>query len=246
MLEMATRDLPPDEARSLEPGSEHYTAYVGPPGDYDSMGATQFRLLCTLGLRENHHLLDFGCGSLRAGRLLIPYLKAGHYCGIDPNRWLIDDAVEREIGADLARIKKPQFFHHDTFTCREPGIRFDYILAQSIFSHCGADLVGTILAEFEASLADDGIVAATFIHSPDERAAKTGEGWVYPECVSHPPESVAGWVESANLAGARIPWYHPRQSWWLLARDPKNLPRPDQHALLRGAVLTDPASSPNP
>ncbi|MFP8873463.1 MAG: hypothetical protein VCB42_02780, partial [Myxococcota bacterium] len=85
---MSTRHVSSEEARTLEPGSEHYTAYVGPPRDYDSMGATQFRLLCTLGLREHHRLLDFGCGSLRAGRFLIPYLKPGHYHGVEPNRWL--------------------------------------------------------------------------------------------------------------------------------------------------------------
>ncbi len=94
---MSTRQIPSQEVRALAPGSDHYTAYVGPPQDYDFMGATQFRLLTTLGLRDHHRLLDFGCGSLRAGRLLIPYLNPGNYYGIEPNRWLIDDAY-RERG----------------------------------------------------------------------------------------------------------------------------------------------------
>ena len=58
----------------LKPGDNHYMAYVGPPAQYDFMGGTQFRLLSTLGLRANHSLLDFGCGSLRAGRLFLSYL----------------------------------------------------------------------------------------------------------------------------------------------------------------------------
>jgi cyclopropane fatty-acyl-phospholipid synthase-like methyltransferase len=62
------------DASKLNPGDKHYKAYVGPPTQYDFMGATQFRLLCTLGLREQHKVLDFGCGSLRAGRLLLSYL----------------------------------------------------------------------------------------------------------------------------------------------------------------------------
>ena len=73
------------------------------------MGATQFRLLCALGLRAQHHLLDFVCGSLRAGRFLIPYLDTGHYCGIEPNGWLIEDAIKSEIGADQIRIKQTPF-----------------------------------------------------------------------------------------------------------------------------------------
>jgi len=77
----------------LKAGDNHYMAYVGPPTQYDFMGATQFRLLCTLDLRANHYLLDFGCGSLRAGRLFISYLDEGRYFGIEPNKWLIEDAI---------------------------------------------------------------------------------------------------------------------------------------------------------
>ncbi len=65
MVDIATRNLSEAEARRLEPGSEHYMAYVGPADQYDLMSATQFRLLTTLGLRSFHRLLDFGCGSLR-------------------------------------------------------------------------------------------------------------------------------------------------------------------------------------
>jgi hypothetical protein len=78
------RDLPREDAKTLASGSQHHMAYVGPPTQYDAMAATQFRLLTTLGLREHHRLLDFGGGSLRAGRLLIPYLQPGNYYGIEP------------------------------------------------------------------------------------------------------------------------------------------------------------------
>ncbi|HYU11865.1 MAG TPA: hypothetical protein VEK82_04760, partial [Stellaceae bacterium] len=58
MVDIATRNLPEAEARGLEAGSDHYLAYVGPPDQYDLMGATQFRLLTTLGLRSFNRLLD--------------------------------------------------------------------------------------------------------------------------------------------------------------------------------------------
>ena len=60
-----------------------------------------------LGLREHHSVLDFGCGSLRAGRLLIPYLLEGRYYGLEPNRWLIEDAMEHELGGALIDLKRP-------------------------------------------------------------------------------------------------------------------------------------------
>jgi hypothetical protein len=72
-----TRNLTPDEAASLPAGAAHYRAYVGPPDRFDFMSATQFSLLFALGLREVHRVLDFGCGSLRLGRLLIVSLRCG-------------------------------------------------------------------------------------------------------------------------------------------------------------------------
>src|SRR5205085_5787086 len=35
------------------------------------------------GLRPEHICIDYGCGSLRVGRLLIEYLAPGHYWGLD-------------------------------------------------------------------------------------------------------------------------------------------------------------------
>src|SRR5687768_5060480 len=93
----------------LKAGDRHYMAYVGRPTQYDFMGATQFNLLCTLGLRANHNLLDVGCGSLRAGRLFIMYLDENRYFGTEPNEWLIEDAIKNQVGTDLIRLKKPQF-----------------------------------------------------------------------------------------------------------------------------------------
>ena len=69
------RDGLDDLGLGLKPGDAHYRAYVGPPEDYDLIAAMTFNLLTTLGLRQHHSLLDVGCGSLRIGRLLIPYLN---------------------------------------------------------------------------------------------------------------------------------------------------------------------------
>ena len=79
------------------------------------MGATEFRLLTSLGLSLNNNLLDFGCGSLRSGKLFIPYLDAGNYYGQEPNQWLIDDGIKYELGKDILNKKKPNFSNRDDF-----------------------------------------------------------------------------------------------------------------------------------
>src|SRR5271167_1446401 len=90
----------------LPAGAHHYRAYVGPPQDYDLVAAMTFNLLTVLGLRQHHSLLDVGCGSLRNGRLLIPYLNNGNYTGIETNKWLVGEGIRRETGRDQIRIKK--------------------------------------------------------------------------------------------------------------------------------------------
>src|ERR1700692_1582396 len=98
----------------LKPGDAHYRAYVGPPEDYDLIAAMTFNLLTTLGLRQHHLLLDVGCGSLRVGRLLIPYLNRGKYFGIEPNEWLVEEGIRQELGETVVQTKRPTFFFTDS------------------------------------------------------------------------------------------------------------------------------------
>jgi len=241
MVDIATRNLPEAEARGLEAGSDHYLAYVGPPDQYDLMGATQFRLLTTLGLRSFNRLLDFGCGSLRAGRLLIPYLDRGNYHGLEPNTWLIEDAIARQLGQDLIALKWPHFHAFDDFRAERCGVDFDFILAQSIFSHCGLDLVERVLTGFAQALARSGLALATIIHPGPSNAEFTGSGWVYPEVVALAPLTVAEIAARVGLYGRALPWFHPRQTWYALARDPARVPPREYDCHLRGAVLNEPA-----
>ncbi|MBN2648947.1 MAG: hypothetical protein JXR50_04305 [Prolixibacteraceae bacterium] len=59
---------------NMKAGDKLYKAYVGPPLNYDIIVSMQFNLLSSIGLKGKDKLLDIGCGSLRAGRLFIPYL----------------------------------------------------------------------------------------------------------------------------------------------------------------------------
>ena len=233
------RALSREAAKSLPAGADHYTAFVGPPYQYDFMGATQFRLLTTLGLREDHALLDFGCGSLRAGRLLIPYLNEGRYHGLEPNQWLIEDAINREIGRGLIDLKRPVFLHHADFSVAPFGTSFDYILAQSIFSHAGLDVISRCLAEFQTCLAPSGLVLATFVQPHQLGTAEefSGSGWVYPESVPYAIDTVLAAIRRAGLVGRALPWFHPRQTWFAMAHSPAELPAESDDVHLSGIDL---------
>ncbi len=206
-----------DLGLGLKPGDPHYRAYVGPPEDYDLIGAMTFNLLTTLGLRQHHTLADIGCGSLRAGRLFIPYLNAGHYIGIEPNRWLVDEGIRKEVGADLIRIKQPRFYFAGTPAVLEgSGLAIDFAVAQSIFSHSGLDLIRLWLGGMAPRLAPSGALAATFLLADQDFS---GTGWVYPECVNFRLETLERTAAESGLTLHVLDWYHPRQTWTLLCRE---------------------------
>ena len=224
-------------------GDHHYKAFVGPPKQFDYMGATQFRLLSALGLRADHHVLDIGCGSLRAGRLLIPFLESGHYCGTDPYKWLIDDAIAHEIGQDMVRIKTPRFDHSPNFNLTTFNQTFDFVLIQSIFSHASKEQIDTALAACKQVLAPTGIVAVTFIEGDTDYEEAD---WVYPGCVQYTPRTIRQFASDAGLALTRTPWYHPRQTWYLLGHSDEHLPSVRTMHLLTGRTLHDPTSEKTP
>jgi len=153
------------------PLSDNYRQAVGPEDKYDLIGAHQFCVLVREGLREWHKLLDIGCGSLRGGRLFIPYLQWNGYYGTDPNTDLIDEALRNEIGYDITDIKEPSFVEDSEFRLLDVAANFwfmddpafDFILAQSIFSHSTQAQTATCIAEVAKVLKPTGKFLATFV-----------------------------------------------------------------------------------
>lgn len=221
---------------SLKPGDKHYRAFIGPPLQYDFMGATQFRLLCTLGLRAHHQVLDLGCGSLRAGRFLINYLESGNYCGIEPNQWLIDEGIKEQLGDSLIEIKKPRFDNNSEFNTAAFGQNFDFIIAQSIFSHTGNDLIPSALSNIYQSLNDNGIALITFIKGEKDF---DGDGWIYPECVEFTLPKIYEFATNAGFQVQELPWYHPRQTWFYFVKNNEKKLSSEDLKHLSGAVLND-------
>jgi len=187
-----------------------YKSYVGPPEDFELIGKTQFDHLKHWGLSANHYLLDIGCGCLRGGQFAIRILEPGHYYGLDPNQWLIDEGIKHELGTQLFELKRPVFSNDTEFTLSVFGRKFDYLMAQSIFSHTSQAQMREIISEAAKVMHEKSIFLATY------RLGETdypGTEWSYPEGIKFTFERVRASAEEAQLECAPVDWFHTRQQW---------------------------------
>ena len=197
--------------RNRETGD--YKSFVGPAALYDRVGAMQFYLLTYFGLRKEHYLLDIGCGSLRAGRLLIPYLLPGRYCGIEPEAWLVETGIARELGEETSRINQPRFSSDPNFTLSVFGSRFDFILAHSIFSHASLHQIRRCLAEARDVMGPSSIFLATFVQG---KRCYQGNEWVH--CARYTWEKMRHLAREADLLCRLVDWHHPVGQRWMMLR----------------------------
>lgn len=200
-------------------GDHHYRAFVGPPEDYDLIGALQFTALIALGMRDLHVVADVGCGSLRAGRLLIPYLQRGHYFGLEPEEWLVRAGLESELGTGITAVKRPSFAYRADFDLSCFQTKFDFIIAHSIFSHTYADLAQPSLVKLASALQSSGYLLVTFVDDVQFPHSDEGTGWEYPGCVRYRWPEFRRLLGAAGLTGVRFAWPHPRQTWVVAGRN---------------------------
>lgn len=193
-----------------------YRKFVGPIETYDIMSAIQFIRLYQIGLRETSNLLEIGAGSLRAAKLLIPFLRAGHYFGIEPNKNLVDDGFKFELGREICNIKLPKFVYNSNFDFSELGLPktgVDFALAQSIFSHTSIGQFSKCLKNVSAILKKSGILLATYVNGEEDYK---GSNWVYPECVKFRKETLLRIAFEAGLNVRVMNWVHPNDQTWIL------------------------------
>lgn len=216
------------------PGSRHYRAWVGATETYDLFSHMQFSLMTLLGLRQEHSLLDIGCGSLRGGRLFIVYLLADRYCGIEPEEWLVNEGLARELGPELTARKRPRFQFSADFPCTAFGQQFDYLLAQSIFSHASMAQIRRCLSQSRAVMHAGSMFAASFLEGESDYS---GDSWVYPECVRFRAETIELLAAEAGLAGRRLDWFHSGGQTWYVFFVPGLEPQVELLATLNHAAM---------
>ncbi|MFQ5786603.1 MAG: methyltransferase [Thermodesulfobacteriota bacterium] len=107
----------------------------------------QFNALKQIGLEPQHFLLDVGCGPMRLGMQAIPYLEDGHYFGIDA--FLPYISLGKKILSELEIHENYGVLDSKNFEFEKFGVKFDFAIAQSVFTHLSLSQIQTCVASLK-------------------------------------------------------------------------------------------------
>lgn len=207
------KESPPTDPRFVIP--DHYAKYhgyrefVGMPVVFEETGKHQFDILVEHGMLPHHTLLDLGGGGLSLGRHALKYLDHGNYWILEANPWLIEAAKRDDVGSlpeergmHLIVVGKQGEWDLSQVAHRT----FDYIMAHSIFTHTGPELVVDIMRQTKAVMLPGSVFLATFYNPYCGDNIKPG--WIYPGGVSY----TDGFIRKcAEQAGFKVTvWRDPR------------------------------------
>ena len=224
-------------ARIVHDSPMPYRMYVGAANlwEHGEVAASTFELLHRGGLSESSSLLEIGCGALRFGRLALVFLLPGKYACIEPQRDLVNAALRFELGTDILRLKRPRFAFNAAF---EPPLQpageptasvdtFDYMVAQSIFTHVAADMLDAALLKLKPRLARSAVLFASLflsdpprIHAPSFALnAYNTTGWLWKGTAApfsyFPLTRLRRRVARLGLEVAVLPWKHANNQTWV-------------------------------
>jgi len=196
----------------LEMNKFNYKTPVGPSTLYDYSAALQFSILFNYGLRAYHKFLDFGCGSLRLGRLMIQYLEEHNYYGIEPRKDLINEGIKANHLRELIDRKKPNLRVSDDCNMATFNITFDYILAYSIFTHMPIAQIQDSLKSAYLAMDVNTIFLATYFEGKVDNELKN---WT-PTGIYYRRDTISHLIQENNLLFTQLNLTGSGGQCWLL------------------------------
>jgi len=142
-----------------------HRAFIG--GMWEEIGRLQYDFLIAQGLQSHHKLLDIGCGALRGGLHFIKFLQRSGYFGIDINQSLIEGA-KHEVNLASLGVKKPTLLVNGKFEFSNFSTKFDFIIAQSVFTHLPINDIIRCLKEVKGVLKKNSTFYATSFLTPND------------------------------------------------------------------------------
>ena len=141
--------------------------------DFDRIGKLQFVFLKEKGLKPEHTLLDIGCGCLRGGVHFIDYLNKFCYSGCDISQEIID-AAKAMLKEKKLEDKTPSLWVNTNLRFEQVKKPFDFILAQSVFSHLPKKDLEECFAHMKKLFHKSTLFYATFFSSESYMLREAG------------------------------------------------------------------------
>jgi SAM-dependent methyltransferase len=134
----------------------------GPVEQFEAIGRFTLDSLQQCGMTPSSRVLDVGCGALRLGYWLIRYLGPDCYFGLEPNKRYVEVGVKYAVGPELEAEKRPRFEHNGEFDFSPFGVKFDFAVARSIFSHASPGMIAAAMESFRDNSADGAVMLASY------------------------------------------------------------------------------------
>ncbi|MEZ5833461.1 MAG: class I SAM-dependent methyltransferase [Dongiaceae bacterium] len=102
------------------------------------------------GCRPKSLVVDFGCGSLWIGEVLMRFLQPGRYVAMDVVDHFYQDALQR-LGRDLIALHQPKFeLISPESLVRVQSLRPDFVLSTGVLQHVRPQELGGYFAQIVA------------------------------------------------------------------------------------------------
>jgi hypothetical protein len=196
-----------------------------PVGTFEQAGREQLVALLQEGLNPESKVLEIGCGCLRIAYWLVRFLDTGCYHGIEPARQRVEYGLQYLFTSEEAWLKQPRFDFNPNFDSSVFGVRFDFFLARSIWTHACKRQIEATLDSFIRDSAPAGIFLASYLPAQSAEDDYQGDQWVGTSHESDTPgvirHSLAWIVQQCERRGLQLdelPGIDCDSQYWLRIR----------------------------
>jgi SAM-dependent methyltransferase len=197
-----------------------------PIAGFENAGRQQLILLLLSGLEPSSKVVDLGCGVLRAGYWLIHFLDAHCYFGIEPHTERLAVGREMILEPDAERAKQPMFDTNADFDTGVFGVRFNFFLAYSIWTHAAKPQIEMMLDNFVRDSAPEAVFLTSMLPAGWRLADYRGATWFGTShesdvvgCIGHRLQWIRNQCRRRGLRMQRLGRERDGQTWLLIARD---------------------------
>lgn len=196
-----------------------------PIAGFENAGRQQLILLLMAGLEPASKVVDLGCGVLRAGYWLVHFLDPHCYYGIEPNSERLGAGMTMILEQETARAKYPRFDTNANFDTSVFGVKFDFFLAYSIWTHASKRQIEAMLDSVVRDSAPEAVFLTSILLASWRRRDYRGEKWFgtshecdVPGCIHHDLRWVRQQCRRRGLRVRRLGRERDGQTWLQISR----------------------------